>query len=226
MQHKIVEFFSGIGGWSCALSRLPPVLGEFKVVAAFDINTLANDVYTYNHKLRPSGKSLERVNAATLENLQANVWVMSPPCQPFTRNNTTEERDANDTRSRAFLYLIEQLQLMKRKPAYIALENVVGFESSVCCESFLKMLREMGYHYQQFHLDPLQFGIPNSRPRYYCTAWRMNSLTPEAVATTVTEESLARVYKSLPHLLHSVPPQPLSQYLDHSLDEAQLVSNP
>ena len=38
--------------------------------------------------------SVESIRARDVEALGANVWTLSPPCQPFTRNNTTSVRTA------------------------------------------------------------------------------------------------------------------------------------
>ena len=50
------------------------------------------------------------------------MWLMSPPCQPFTRNNTTNSRDTNDPRSKAFIHLTDLLSQLRIPPQYIALE--------------------------------------------------------------------------------------------------------
>lgn len=54
---RVVEFFSGIGGWRCAVDR---AFGRTstEVVGAFDINTAANDVYEANFKFKPSNVSI------------------------------------------------------------------------------------------------------------------------------------------------------------------------
>lgn len=51
---RVIEFFSGIGGWRCALdySQIP-----FCVVEAFDINPAANVVYQHNFASCPSSVS-------------------------------------------------------------------------------------------------------------------------------------------------------------------------
>jgi tRNA (cytosine38-C5)-methyltransferase len=197
---RVVEFYSGIGGWHSALAMhfaaatvtaaatatatataaaaaASTTTGddnkkEFEVVAAFDVNTAANEVYQANYKLKPSAKSLEHVTAQQLDKCNAAAWVMSPPCQPYTRNNKTEFRDTNDGRSKSFLNIMGILKSMRAPPTYIALENVVGFEESDCCALLLDTLRERGYAYRQFILTPSQFGVPNERPRYYCVAAR------------------------------------------------------
>eukprot|EP00975_Prorocentrum_lima_P012786 2707981-Prorocentrum_lima.AAC.1 len=59
---KAVEFFSGIGGWSCALKKACGVKIDYEVVAAYDINPIANQVYLSNHHSpTPSARSLDHV---------------------------------------------------------------------------------------------------------------------------------------------------------------------
>lgn len=170
---RAIEFYSGIGGWNCAIRR---VLGEAAlVVAAYDVNPAANAVYALNHDsaaVKPCAKSLEVVTAEELDRLKADLWMMSPPCQPHTRNNTTSKRDDADPRSASFSNLTNQLGRIKEHPSFIILENVVGFETSKSCSDFLSQLKDSGYAFEQYVISPLQCGIPNSRPRYYLLAWK------------------------------------------------------
>ena len=53
---------------------------------------------------------------------------------------------------------------------YILLENVKGFEISRIRDELVDILISSGYAYQEFLLTPTQFGIPNSRLRYYLLA--------------------------------------------------------
>ena len=91
---RCVEFFAGLGGYSCALRQasldrdrdrdrdsLPPV----QVVAAYEVDQVCCNVFEHNHGLRPSNKSIETLDAAALSAHCADLWVLSPPCQPFTR---------------------------------------------------------------------------------------------------------------------------------------------
>ena len=55
---RIVEFYSGIGGMHYAVREAK--LENAQVVAAFDVNTLANEVYVYNFGLRPCSVSFHR----------------------------------------------------------------------------------------------------------------------------------------------------------------------
>ncbi len=65
---------------------------------------------------------------------------------------------------------MELIPKLKTKPKYILMENVKGFDSDIAREKFTAMLKNTKYHYQEFLLSPIQFGIPNSRLRYFLIA--------------------------------------------------------
>ena len=127
---------------------------------------------------------IEKLTSLDLAMLKADIWVMSPPCQPHTRQHDrhSEEEELNDPRTQSFLHLIAGLEeipelgdMLGSKgtdllPSIILLENVVGFEASASCEMYKRVLSDNGYIYAEFHLNPTQVGIPNDRPRYYCCA--------------------------------------------------------
>ncbi|XP_064602599.1 tRNA (cytosine(38)-C(5))-methyltransferase-like [Liolophura sinensis] len=98
--------------------------------------------------------------------------VMSPPCQPFTRMG--RQKDLADTRTNSFSYLLTllQRQVLPARLSIYWVENVKGFETSQARGSLLETLGQCQYIYQEFMLTPLQFGIPNSRLRYYLIAQR------------------------------------------------------
>ncbi len=140
-------------------------------------------------KERQKSYSIERMPLRQLEEWSADVWVMSPPCQPHTRqhNEKNEPRkDLEDPRSKSFLKICQWLEGETSEddsstknnnrlsdaalPSLIFLENVVGFELS---HSFLKWcsaLESRGYRVGNFHVSPTQVGIPNDRPRFYSVA--------------------------------------------------------
>jgi tRNA (cytosine38-C5)-methyltransferase len=219
---RTLEFYSGIGGWSSAL-KLQGL--DHTVVAAFDINTVSNEVYEHNYGRKPSSKSLEALTEKYLNSLEIDLWVMSPPCQPYTRNNETESRDNNDPRSKSFLHLIDLLKKMKKPPTYIALENVVGFEQSFCCDLFINTLKELDYTVLQFHLTPTQFGIPNERPRYYCIAARHSQFSTkvEDSATQSSTDNSSQILTHIPDSPFLEVPE-LGIFLQQSMSEEELVS--
>lgn len=143
-----------------------------EVVAAFDINIFANAVYKANFGLTPTTANVEHLTREYYERLGADIWLLSPPCQPFTRGGKLQ--DDQDARSTGFLYLLGILETMKNPPRYLFLENVLNFEVSRCHGRFIALLRERGYRIEEYLVKPTDpwIGIPNARLRYYLMAVR------------------------------------------------------
>lgn len=164
---RVLEFYSGIGGMRYALEQAG-VLAT--IVEAFDINNIANDVYEYNFGHRPNQGNIQHLTALQLDSYKADAWLLSPPCQPYTRQGL--QKDAGDSRAFSFLKLLQRLSLMSCPPTHLFVENVVGFECSASHDQLVESLEREGFQMQEFILTPLQFGIPYSRPRYFCLAKR------------------------------------------------------
>ncbi|KAG0312010.1 tRNA (cytosine-5-)-methyltransferase [Linnemannia gamsii] len=165
-QFRVLEFYSGIGGMHYAFDRSGH---KGEILKAFDINTTANEVYAHNHgKKQLAQRNIEAVPMEFYDKQEADVWLMSPPCQPYTR--TGNQEGSKDTRAKSFLYLMDILPKMEHPPNYILLENVKGFEESDSRDLLVEALATAGYEFQELLITPLQIGIPNSRMRYYCLA--------------------------------------------------------
>eukprot|EP01062_Namystynia_karyoxenos_P010693 TRINITY_DN13802_c1_g1_i1.p1 TRINITY_DN13802_c1_g1~~TRINITY_DN13802_c1_g1_i1.p1 ORF type:complete len:456 (+),score=102.34 TRINITY_DN13802_c1_g1_i1:72-1370(+) len=184
-----VDFFAGIGGNHYALCQACDSLGlRCRVVAAVEVNDLATLAYGYNF---PSTKvlrtSVEGLQPADLERLGAAAWLMSPPCQPFTRQG--KGGDWNDPRTRPLFHLLLLLRQMspERRPRMLFVENVRNFESSHTRWALLRALSDLRYSVRERLLSPVQLGVPNSRLRYYLTAWLPPSGEPSPSSTILTE---------------------------------------
>nr|WP_320131922.1 DNA cytosine methyltransferase [uncultured Holophaga sp.] len=159
---RAIEFFSGIGGWRCAMGA------QGRVLRAYDISPAANDTYALNHGERPLDREIASLAAGDLRPLAADTWLMSPPCQPFCRMGS--HQDLEDRRSAGFLRLMELIR--ECPPRHLLLENVVGFPGSEAHSLLLSRLREAGMAWRELQLCPTRFGIPNLRPRVYLVASR------------------------------------------------------
>ncbi|ORY06287.1 S-adenosyl-L-methionine-dependent methyltransferase [Basidiobolus meristosporus CBS 931.73] len=192
-EYRILEFYSGIGGMHYAFQKTGKI-GQ--VLKAFDINTTANNIYLHNFpdKKKLAQRNIEALPYSHYEKLNANVYLMSPPCQPYTR--TGLQNGSNDPRAKSFLFLIEMFGKMKNPPEYILVENVKGFETSDTRQLLVDQLAKCNYTYQEFLLTPLQFGIPNSRLRYYLVA----KLSPKKFKFAGNELMYA-----MPHMIHQDP---------------------
>lgn len=163
---RVLEFYSGIGGMHYALKESGVI---FCVIGALDINTLANKVYKHNFtNTKLLQTNIEGMKADYLDKLNADMWTMSPPCQPYTRQG--KQMASDDPRSRSFSTLLNNLLKMKCPPRYLFLENVKGFEVSDTRELLKSVLKSKGYYMQEVLVSPIDFGIPNSRLRYYMMA--------------------------------------------------------
>jgi tRNA (cytosine38-C5)-methyltransferase len=205
---RYVEFYAGVGGWTMALKQAVSAVFaddsvELQCCAALDHSDLCTAVYLHNHqprraqqdegndnlnnnkgngrkKMRFPNKTV-RIETLTVEQLnewKADVWMMSPPCQPHTRQHSNQEADLEDARSNSFVHLCNLLSELAPdvKPAIILLENVVGFEASNSCRAWVQAVDSSNYAAAHFHLQPTQAGLPNDRPRYYCVAVRRDKL--------------------------------------------------
>ncbi|KAM5235782.1 tRNA (cytosine(38)-C(5))-methyltransferase isoform 2-T2 [Ctenodactylus gundi] len=163
---RVLELYSGIGGMHHALreSCVPA-----QVVAAIDVNTVANEVYKYNFPdTKLLSKTIEGITLEEFDKLSFNMILMSPPCQPFTRIGL--QGDMTDPRTNSFLYILDILPRLQKLPKYILLENVKGFEVSSTRDLLIQTMENCGFQYQEFLLSPTSLGIPNSRLRYFLIA--------------------------------------------------------
>lgn len=156
---RVIEFFAGIGGVSQAWS-------EAETVRAFDINRNAKHVFEQNCSHVYEVREIESIRSRELRELKADVWWMSPPCQPYSRRG--QQRDLTDPRSAALLRMVEAIESCR--PASLALENVVGFEDSQAWQMLHDSLESQGYQIETRMICPTQLGWPNLRPRFYALA--------------------------------------------------------
>ncbi|KAH8101609.1 S-adenosyl-L-methionine-dependent methyltransferase [Cristinia sonorae] len=170
-ENRVLEFYSGIGGLHAALNR-SAVCGQ--VIQAFDWDQSACQVYKAFHKCDIVQKTdISTLSASYLASFEATVWLMSPSCQPYTVLNPLA-KGAADPRAKSFIHLIEnvlpELVTLRKHPKFLLVENVAGFETSTTRKNLLQTLTALGYSCLELLLTPLQYGIPNSRLRYYLLA--------------------------------------------------------
>merc|ERR1712212_610523 len=113
-------------------------------------------------------KGVEGFTLTELEALRFDMVTMSPPCQPFTRQGL--KMDEEDARTKSFFHFLSLMEKMVERrtgPSYVVVENVFGFESSSTHQTLMETLDRCGFRWREFLLTPTQFGIPNSRLRYF-----------------------------------------------------------
>ena len=159
---RVLELFCGIGGCAAALGD------RASVAAAVDINRNALKAYTHNFSHTTLARSVESIPTETLRGWQADLWWLSPPCQPYTLRG--RRRDLEDPRAASLLALIPKIGEVG--PTYVALENVPGFHQSRVRQRLIAVLEREGYTVRERFLCPTELGLPNRRRRFYLVASR------------------------------------------------------
>ena len=149
---------------------------------------------------------LEGVKLSELDGTNAaDIWTMSPPCQPFTTTRGAQSLGTLDTRNKGLFFLLQTLLELELKPRWILLENVAAFGSSDVLHLTKKVLSHCGYTYEEFLLSPITcVGVPNHRLRYYLSCFRKESFDGRLAGLTA-EEAVDGVHRSLPSLAFSHP---------------------
>lgn len=160
---RCLELYSGIGGFAVAASRC-----GWEIALAIDINQRAAQVYRHNFDHALEVRTLESVPAREFAKLEADLWWMSPPCQPFTRRGRL--RDLCDPRCESLSVLLKRVDEIR--PQHLVMENVPGFQSSLAGEALRAVLQQAGYCWKEAIVCPTDLGVPNRRKRYYLAASR------------------------------------------------------
>ncbi|KAI8051267.1 S-adenosyl-L-methionine-dependent methyltransferase [Syncephalis plumigaleata] len=205
---RVIEFYAGIGGMHASLHEAGI---DAEVVLALDVNDVTRTIYQHNFPGVPMSASLvESVSVKEYDALMADIYLMSPPCQPYTR--TGKQLGSEDSRAKSFLRIIDMLGEMQHPPRYLLVENVKGFETSETRQVLVEQLDKLGYVFEEFLLTPLQFGIPNSRLRYYLVARRRSSSSDDnATSSSVLVDPSYTIQYTLPGSIAQVDSRHLSQ---------------
>ncbi|CAE7357053.1 TRDMT1 [Symbiodinium microadriaticum] len=218
---RVLELFSGIGGFraafhrACAQAGRPVEDGELKQWVNFEASKLANEVYSSNFEVPYAPllpKDIRRLQPSEVDS--ADLWILSPPCQPYTRLG--RRGDLGDRRAQPLRHLASLLSQLEEPPQAILLENVVGFETSESFKMITQALLRANFEVRVFQLSPLQLGIPNRRPRIYLLA-RRSTETAETAETA--EPGKPELEKDFPGAAaFPEASRPLAEYLEPDED--------
>ena len=209
-------------------------------VQPFEIHDVANKVYAHNFRghdgyRQPCTQDIRSLTAAQLDAREAWLWLLSPPCQPYTRLG--KRRDHEDPRAAALLHLISLLPTLMRPPTHLLLENVVGFEVSETARRMRHALTSLGYEWREYHISPTDLGLPNQRLRYFLLARRREHSAVEPSDANVSctdrgEEAVSPPIRCIPQNWDDSRPQarsshpaatPLSYFLDDERGSVELL---
>ncbi|MEZ4462739.1 MAG: DNA cytosine methyltransferase [bacterium] len=166
---RVIELFCGLGGFAEATG------GQADVVLAADASAHVLEIYRANFDHPARQMNLEAAHSDAMAKLDADIWWMSPPCQPHTVRG--HQLDLDDPRSASFEKTLQMIADVR--PPRIGMENVEGFKGSDAYDRLHRTLERSGYLVHEQILCPTDFGVPNRRPRYYMAASRETTPTFE-----------------------------------------------
>ncbi|MGO9138763.1 MAG: DNA cytosine methyltransferase [Syntrophales bacterium] len=161
MTIRVIDMFCGAGGSSWGAR----VAGA-EIVAGFDKWEVAGRVYQDNF---PEAclytDDLRNVNPAELKKQlgEINLIIASPECTNHSPAKGGAPR-CEKSRGTAF-YIVRFAEAFK--PRWIVIENVVSMKKWERYEELLGILRKLGYHCRQQHLNASDFSVPQSRRRLF-----------------------------------------------------------
>ena len=171
--YKILDLFSGIGGFSLGLERT----GHFKTTAFCEIDKFCKLILDKHWK---GTKIYDNVKEITKERLEADgiefpdIITGGFPCQSFSVAG--KQKGTSDDR---YLWP-EMFRIIKIfKPRYVIGENVrgiVNIENGMVFETVCSNLEDEGYEVQPFLIPAASVGAPHRRERIWFIAIREESV--------------------------------------------------
>ena len=176
MRLKILDLFSGLGGFSLGLERT----GQFKTVAFCDNDKFSNLVLQKHWK---GAKIYNDVKEITKEKLKAD-GVESPdiitggfPCQPFSVAGKQKGTDDNRHLWPEMFRIIKEFT-----PRWVIGENVKGItniQDGMVFENVCTDLEGEGYEVRAFNIPAAGVGAPHRRERIWIVANSRRSIRGE-----------------------------------------------
>jgi DNA (cytosine-5)-methyltransferase 1 len=176
---KIISLFSGAGGLDYGFRA-----AGFEISAAFDISEAAIKTHKRNFPnsiaiaddlitLRPTGVS--KIVANNLNRGSRIGIIGGPPCQGFSRANTTATAaDPRNELPKLYIDIVRKLQKIF-KVEFVVFENVLGIKDkkhSAAYRNLMKGLRKLGFDVTEKELCATDFGVPQTRRRIVLAAMR------------------------------------------------------
>ncbi|WP_259679936.1 DNA (cytosine-5-)-methyltransferase [Leuconostoc citreum] len=163
---KFIDLFAGIGGF-----RLAGESNGMSCVFSSEIDKFANEVYKTNFGEYPEG-DITKIDEKDIPDF--DVLFAGFPCQPFSYAGQLRGF-SDETRGTLFFDIVRIVK--EKQPKMFLLENVKGIKShdkGHTMKVIISQLEKLGYHVQWKILNSLNYGVPQSRERWYCVGFKEN----------------------------------------------------
>ncbi|MFA7100865.1 MAG: DNA (cytosine-5-)-methyltransferase [Bacilli bacterium] len=158
-----IDLFCGLGGFRLALEKQ-----KCKCVFSSDIDTAVCKVYEKNFGEHPKG-DITKIDSNDIPDF--DILCGGFPCQSFSIAG--KRLGFEDARGTMFF---EVARILKdKKPKAFILENVKGLtnhDNGRTLKTILRILNDLDYSVDYRVLNAEEFGVPQSRERWYCVGIR------------------------------------------------------
>lgn len=214
-----LDLFSGCGGLSEGLQQ-----AGFRVAAAVEIDSKAQETYSLNHpKVKLYAEDIRKLDAAVvlkevgLRRGELDLLAGCPPCQGFSRLRTKNKGasvfDPRNDLVGDFLRFIQEML-----PKSIMMENVPALANDSRFQKFCIAIADLGYTYVVQVLDAADYNVPQRRKRLILLASRVHV---PAVADKQTDRVTVRqafagigARSTTIDLLHAMPERRSPKVMD------------
>ena len=157
---KFIDLFAGVGGFHAALTNL-----GHECVFACEIEPELNLLYKKNWGIE-AATDIRKVKPENIPD--HDILCAGFPCQPFSKINRVRLGLKCPENGDLFSYIV--MILMVKRPRFFILENVQKLKSHNGGKDFNEMkkaLKEIGYNFDYNICSPVDYGIPQHRPRLF-----------------------------------------------------------
>lgn len=199
---KVGTFFTGIGSPEKAIERLKDegYIKDYKVEFFSEIDNNAVKSYCTIHNIS------EDLNLGDITKIKGNnlpycdIWIGGFPCQDISVAGKMKGFESNtSTRSSLGWEMIRLLKEVEIMPEYVIFENVSAIKSKRFKETldlFKEDLTQLGYTLYDDLLCATNYGVPQTRTRYFLIAIKDKNKIfkfPEKIETSIKLKDLLDV---------------------------------
>lgn len=196
---KIVDLFCGSGGFTLGFLK-----ENYDVILAADHDDYCKKVFSLNlPKIRFEKKDLKKIDRDFFKNYSPDVVVGGPPCQGFSTigsraSSNKKKRIAFDPRNNLVYSFIDHVEFLR--PKIFLMENVQGLitrDKGSIYNILKKKIRKIGYTFNTFLLDAVDYGVPQFRKRTFILGSSDKSIDLSPPEQTHSNEFLGKKHLTI-----------------------------
>jgi DNA (cytosine-5)-methyltransferase 1 len=203
--------FSGCGG-----STIGAIAAGLNPISAIEFDPRIAELYQANCG-NVVVEDISQINFKKLDiptkkerNGDILVHQASPPCQDYSRANTSANKGSERANILGETYDFYRLY----EPEFIILENVVDYAKASVCQEFESFLINMGYRILKGKFNAADYGVPQTRERFLIIAAAKGFDIPKVIPThekqkdgqiSLFTKSWVGWYEAIADLIPSLP---------------------